>query len=294
MGEFIEENLDPCIRLGAEAEDSYFVEAPITADGSRYPWLRNGKPYRVFNIDYVKDQEDLALELQSLFHRTYGGFAGFRVKCWIDHTTALDGVSAYSATDCVLEKVSSGVYQLLKEYGRDKPGLASIGRPKRIIFKPVAGQVAIALRGSIITGWTVDTTTGLVTLPANKTDTVAGITQAAQAVVDVGTNSFLVGESVAFQGVLGMTQINGLRGAIVAKPDSTHIQVDINTTAFSAYTSGGTVQTHPLDTGLDIITGGCEFDIPVAFDSSFSTQALGRGVFDVSGLRLVEILNPLD
>ncbi|MCY1186887.1 hypothetical protein D9M73_278000 [compost metagenome] len=52
------------------------------------------------------------------------------------------------------------------------------------------------------------------------------------------------------------------------------------------------MQTHPLDTGLDIITGGCEFDTPVAFDSNFSSQALGRGIFDVSGLRLVEILNP--
>lgn len=292
MGEFIEERLNPCVRLGAEAEDSYFVDTGMTAGGSRHAALKNGLPYRVFNIDFVKDQQELALELESLFHRTWGGFAGFRVKAWFDFTTALDGVSAYAATDCVLQKVSSGVYRLLKEYGRDKPALASIGRPKRIIYKPVAGKVAIALRGSVVTGYTVDTTTGRITLAANKTDTIAGITKAAQAVVDVGTNSFLVGESVAFKDVLGMTQINGLRGPIVAKPDSTHIQVDINTTTFSTYTSGGTVQTHPLDTGLDIITGGCEFDIPVAFDSSFSTQALGRGIFDISGLRLVELLNP--
>lgn len=255
MGEFIEERLNPCIRLGAEAEDSYFVEAPITAGGSRYPILKNGKPYRTFNIDYVKDQEELALELQSLFHRTYGGFAGFRVLCWNDFTTALDGVSAYTALDCVLEKVSAGVYQLLKEYGRDKPGLASIGRPKRIIYKPVAGQVAIALRGSVITGWTVDTTTGRITLPANKTRSITSISQAASAVVGVGAgHPFIIGDSVAFTGVLGMTQINGLRGTVTATGAST-ITVSINSTGFSAYTSGGTVQTHPLDTGLDIITG---------------------------------------
>ncbi|WP_051246468.1 DUF2460 domain-containing protein [Metapseudomonas resinovorans] len=294
MGEFIEERLNPCMRIGAEADDDFFTEVTMTAGGGRHVSLWNGKPYRVFNIDYVKDQQDLALEVQSLFYRTYKGFAGFRVKCWIDFTTALDGVSAYTATDCILLKVSAGVYQLLKEYGRDKPGLASIGRPKRIIYKPVAGEVAVAVNGQVLppAQWSVDTTTGRITLSANKTDAIVGISQAAQAVVDVGTNSFLVGESVAFKDVLGMTQINGLRGPIVAKPDSTHIQVDINTTAFSTYTSGGTVQTHPLDTGSDLLTAGCEFDTPVAFDSAFSTQALGRGIFDVSGLRLVELLNP--
>ena len=292
MGEFIEERLNPCIRLGAEADDCYFVDVTMTAGGGRYTALKNGKPYREFNVDFVQDQQGLALELQSLFHRTYGGFAGFRVKCWIDFTTALDGVSAYTATDCVLEKVSAGVYQLLKEYGRDKPGLASLGRPKRIIYKPVSGKVAVALRGNTISGWSVDTTTGRITLAANKTRAITSISQAASAVVGVGAgHPFLVGDSVAFKEVLGMTQINGLRGTVSAAGAST-ITVSIDTTTFSAYTSGGTVQTHPLDAGLDIITGGCEFDTPVAFDSKFSSQALGRGLFDVAGLRLVELLNP--
>ena len=292
MGEFIEERLNPCVRLGAEAEDSYFLDTGMTAGGSRHVSLKNGLPYRVFNVDFVKEQQELALELESLFHRTWGGFAGFRVKAWFDFTTALDGVSAYAANDCALQKISAGVYQLLKEYGRDKPALASIGRPKRIIYKPVAGKVAVALRGSVISGWTVDTTTGRVTLPANKTRSITSISQAASAVIGVGAgHPFLVGDSVAFRDVLGMTQINGLRATVSAIGAST-ITVPINSTAFSAYTSGGTVQTHPLDAGLDIISAGCEFDIPVAFDSSFGTQALGRGIFDISGLRLVELLNP--
>ena len=217
MGEFIEERLSPCIRLGAEAEDSYFVDVTMTAGGGRHAALKNGKPYRVFNVDFVLEQQDLARELESLFHRTWGGFAGFRVKAWFDFTTALDGVSAYTATDCVLQKVSAGVYQLLKEYGRDKPALASIGRPKRIIYKPVDGKVAIALHGSVITGYTVDTTTGRITLPANKSRAITSISQGAQAVIGVGAgHSFVIGDSVAPSGVLGMTQINGLRGAVTA------------------------------------------------------------------------------
>jgi uncharacterized protein (TIGR02217 family) len=294
MGEFIEERMNVCMRVGAQQEDSYFVQAVTTSGGNRYASLKNALPYRVFDVDYVKPGADLENEIASLFHRTWGGYAGFRVKAWKDFTTALDGVSAYAATDCILNKISTGVYQLLKEYGRDKPALASIGRPKRLIYKPVAGRVAVAVSGQALPSgqWTVDTTTGRVTLAANKTDTIVGITQAANAVLDVGTNTFLVGESVVITGVAGMTQINGRRGLITAKPDSTHITVAINSTAFTAYTSGGTVQTLPLDTGADLVTAGCEFDIPVAFDSAFSSSALGNGVFDASGLRLVEILNP--
>ncbi|MOA58087.1 hypothetical protein D3C78_1824110 [compost metagenome] len=61
---------------------------------------------------------------------------------------------------------------------------------------------------------------------------------------------------------------------------------------FSDYTSGGTVQTQPLDSGSDILTAGCEFDTPVAFDSNFNVQALGMDIGQASGLTLVELLNP--
>ena len=294
MGQFIEERLSVCVRLGAEYEDSYFVDVVNTSGGGRYPSLKNALPYRVFDVDFVEHGPDLEQEIASLYHRTYGGFAGFRVKAWKDFTTAIDGVSAYSATDCALRKISAGLYQLQKEYGRDKPGLASIGRPNRLIYKPVTDEVAIAVNGQILPAaqWSVDTTTGRITLAANKSRAITAISQAAQAVVNVGSNTFLVGESVVFSGVTGMTQINGLRGVVVAKPSSNQVTVNINTALFSAYVSSGTLQTHPLDTGTDIITGGCEFDIPAAFDSAFRVSSLGNSVYGAGTLRLVEILNP--
>ncbi|EXF45276.1 hypothetical protein BAY1663_02355 [Pseudomonas sp. BAY1663] len=294
MGQFIEERLSVCVRLGAEYEDSYFVDVVNTSGGGRYSSLKNALPFRIFEVDFVQHGPGLEQEIASLYHRTYGGFAGFRVKAWKDFTTAIDGVSVYAGTDCALLKISAGVYQLQKEYGRDKPGLASIGRPKRLIYKPVADEVAIAVNGQILPAaqWSVDTTTGRITLAVNKSRAITAISQAAQAVVDVGSNTFLVGESVVFSGVTGMTQINGLRGVIVAKPSSNQVTVNINTALFSAYVSGGTLQTHPLDTGTDIVTGGCEFDIPAAFDSSFRVSSLGNSVYGAGTLRLVEILNP--
>lgn len=292
MGYFLEERLDTCIRLGAVAEDSYFLDVTMTAGGGRYPSLKNGKPYREFDTSFVKARSQLAVALKGLYDRTYGGLAGFRIKSWDDFTTANDGISAYTATDAQLDYVSPGVYQLVKEYGRDKPGIPVIGRPRRVIYKPVDGRVLVALRGSVITPAAIDYTTGRVTLAANKIANITGITKAANAVAEVGANTFLVGDSVVFSTVLGMTEINGLRANITAKPDSTHITVAIDSTGFSTYTAGGTVQTLPLNTGLDIVTGGAEFDIPVAFDSKFNSGAIDKEMRSVDSMRLVEILNP--
>lgn len=292
MGAFIEERLNVCVRVGAEAEDSYAVDVVNTAGGSRYASLRHGLPMRTFDVDYVKGQVELVLEIESLFHRTYGGYAGFRVRAWKDFSTANDGMSAPTAFDSPMILVSPGVYRLAKTYGRDKPALPGIGRPVRHLYKPVAGTILIGGGGATYPEfqYTVDTTTGLVTFAANKSRAITAITKAVNAIATVGSNTFAVGESVAISGVVGMTQINGLRALITAKPDANHISLDINSSSFDDYTSGGTIQTQPL--AGESVTCGCEFDIPVAFDSNMNTRGMGRGVFDAAGLRLVELLNP--
>lgn len=292
MGAFIEERLDETFLVGAQSDDTYQMTVSTTVGGSRYVWLTNGKPYREFDLSYFRESPELSEQLKSLYHRTYGGYAGFRVKSWDDYTTANDGRSAYTATDCTLDLVSDGVYQLVKEYGRDGTALAGIGRPRRRIFKPVSGEVAFSVAGQAfpVAQWSVDTTNGKITLSANKSRSITGITKAAQAVLTVGTNTFAIGESVVISDVFGMTQINGIRALITAKPSSTEITVAIDSTLFSTYVSGGTVQTRPI--AGEVVAGGCEFDIPCAFDSAFSVSALDAYNRDISGLRLVELLDP--
>jgi len=77
--------------------------------------------------------------------------------------------------------------------------------------------------------------------PTNRT--ITGITQAAQAVVTSTAHGFTSSDIgvtvVTFSGVVGMTQINTLRGLIVAVPNANTFTVNINTTGFSAYSSGG-------------------------------------------------------
>jgi hypothetical protein len=72
--------------------------------------------------------------------------------------------------------------------------------------------------------------------------TITGISQAAQAVV-TATHAFTSADwgvtTVTFSAVVGMIQINGLRGVVVSSTSTTSFVVNIDTTGFTAYSSGG-------------------------------------------------------
>jgi len=290
---FLEERLPVDVRMGATYADQYNVEITQTAGNSEYRRLVHPYPVRYFDISYVLSNAVKRAAVADLYHRAYGMFAGFRAKAFDDYTTAANN-GPPTAFDQLLDIVTAGsVYQLQKQYGTGGTPL-SIGLPVRTLFKPVAGTTLVGVRNSVtgdhtLTGFTVDTTTGRVTLAANKTDTVTGITQAAAAVLTVGTHSFLVGETVHVSGVVGMTQINGLRAAVTAT-GATTVTLSINSTGFTAYSSGGTVNTAP-QTGEEV-RGGCEFDIPVRFNSRIDFEHLTPDVRQTSQIELVELINP--
>ena len=76
---------------------------------------------------------------------------------------------------------------------------------------------------------------------SNKT--ISAISKAANAQVTITSHGFTsqdVGVTVmTFSGVVGMTQINTLRGTIVSIVDANNITVNINSSSFSSYVSGG-------------------------------------------------------
>ena len=90
-------------------------------------------------------------------------------------------------------------------------------------------------------------------------------------------------------GVAGMTQINGLR-ALVTAIGATTITLAINSTAFDAYVSGGAVHTRPQSG--EVVSGGCEFDFPVRFNTSLPIGQDFPGHRVVDGVELIELLNP--
>lgn len=289
MPDFLEERISSLIRMGSGYVDDYAVEIVTTSGGQEYRWLEHPFPVREFDVSYLLDNDKTYAELQAIYHRAHGKFAGFRARCF-DEWSSNGRVGIPTAFDQPMGLVSAGVYQLRKLYGTDKAAGAS-GYAYREIKKPVAGTVRVAIGATEIRAadWSVDATTGRVTFSADKTTAVTAISKAASAVLTVGANSFVVGESVHVSGVFGMVEINGRRALITAR-DATTITVAINSTAFDAYTSGGVVHTRPQ--AGESVTAGFEFDFPVRFKTTLPIGQDYPGHRAIDGVELLELLNP--
>jgi len=289
---FLEDRLPVCIRLGAAWGEDFAVDITRTANGQEYRRLIHPYPVLRGTIRYTRDIAEMWDEIISLYRRVYGRYAGFRVRAW-DHWSTNGFNQPPTDQDHQLDEVSAGVYQLVVRYGENGT-LLSIGAPKRIIHKPVAGTVKIAILNPVtgsnpISAWTVDTTTGRVTMAANKSRAITGITKGPTTVIEVGSNTYVAGDSVHISGVSGMTQINGMRAEVLSRTATT-ITVDIASTLFSDWTADGNVNTVPQ--AGETVTGGCEFDIPCRFDSAIDLASVARGIRDTSDIEIVEILNP--
>jgi uncharacterized protein (TIGR02217 family) len=135
-----------------------------TAGGAEYRKLVHQYPMRRWTINFTLLRDDLAARVLALYHRAYGRFSGFRVRDVDDYNSSATGRAAITMLDQTLTRLSAGIYQLRKEYGAGGTPLG-IGRPARIVYKPVYGTVIAAKNGGAISsGLSVDTTTGLVTI----------------------------------------------------------------------------------------------------------------------------------
>ena len=110
--------------------------------------------------------------------------------------------------------------------------------------------------------------------------TVTGISKAAQAVI-TAANSFTSADYgvtvVTFHNVVGMTQINTLSGVVVSASGGTSFTVNINTTGFTTYTSGGIA---------NVITGN--YPYPLQGGTPSATNAPG---FPPSQVATSQVLN---
>ena len=293
--EFLEIRLDHPIEYGSSYRETYVVDITDTASSNEYRVLKVPIPQRYFSVSMNVDNLDYVEDVLDIFSVCYGRYAGFRYKCWDDFNSSLSGIGTISAVDSVCLRLSQGVYQLQKEYGRSKTALATIGRPKRTIYKPVTGttRVAIGSREILntpVVNWTVSTVTGQVTFSTNKTRAVsAAITKAASAVIPCTGHTFVVGNYVYISGCVGMTQINGLRGLVTAIVASTSITVDINSTTFSTWTSGGTLNTQPQV--AETVSAGFEFDYPVRFNSDLNVSQVDWSNRLMDSMALKELIS---
>lgn len=290
MADFLEELLFTTVKYGSSWHDAYSVNVVETSGGSEYRSLIHPYPKRKFKLDFEVETDDMWANILDLYHRAHGQYAGFRVWC-IDEDSSNGALGAPTAFDQPMVLVSAGVYQLVKQYGTGATAGTS-GYPYRQIKKPVSGTTLAGIGATAIRSadWSVDTTTGRVTFAANQAKAITSISQASQAVITVGSShGFVTGQSVHISGVSGMTQINGQR-ALITGTGATTITAAINSTAFSTYTSGGTVNTRPQ--AGEAVSAGFRFHFPARFATVLEVGQDYPLHRNLDGVEFVEIFNP--
>lgn len=245
---FYETRFPECISYGSVGGPSWKTDVIVFDSGfeqrnQRWANLRN-----VYDVAYgVRSIDDLRV-LVAFFNEMRGRAHTFRYKDWLD----------FQVTNEPLVPTGTGTVQLIKTYGN------GFNNYTKQIKKPVSGQVALTRNGSPFTTFSVDTTTGIVTLTAISSKNITAITQANPGVISSTAHGFTNGQQVLLSSIGGMTQLNGqLVTVTVVDPNS--YSIGINTTGYTAYTSGGVADLHvqPSDT----LTWTGEFDIPCRFDT---------------------------
>ena len=224
-------------------------------------------PLHLYDVSYgVKTQAQMA-SLREFFMAMLGRAHTFRFKDWHDYTTHSDGVSTPSYSDVYISAAvsSTSQFQLRKLYSMSSAVLS------RDITKPVSATVSCAVNGYEVPSsmFTVDVLTGVFTLTKNENNP-NGMTFGTSTLIQFpGAHGYAVGGTVYVSGVAQPAAINGQRYLITAVPGSAQIRIDLNSTGWSTYTTGGV-----FDSGIQAsesatvsVTAGCTFDVPCRFDS---------------------------
>jgi hypothetical protein len=167
-----------------------------------------------------------------------GSANSFLFKDWADHTVlAADGRLGTLA-------IGTGypTYQLYKRYSSTRTFDRAITKPKASSLTVYKGGVA----QTETTHYTYDTTTGIVTfvatttksVNANSTKAITGISQANPGNVLCVGHGFVTGDKIKIISVGGMTQVNNLYFTVTVV-DADNFTIGVNTSAYTAYTSGG-------------------------------------------------------
>lgn len=126
------------------------------------------------NAAYTIRTPDDVATVAAFFRKRQGALYGFRYKDWADYTTATNGRDDPDDEDVDLGPGDDATvdFQLVKKYVD-----AAIGVTRtRVITKPVSGSVVVAFDGvNQASGWTVNTTTGILTFTSAPASSVASI-----------------------------------------------------------------------------------------------------------------------
>lgn len=280
---FVEERLDLGVDTGAEGGPEFSTDITEVLSG-----------FEARNVNWsdargrwdIGDRTLLRPELDTLlafFRARRGQAVGFRFKDWADF-------SADTSTGLLGTGAGTGLpsYQMFKRY-------TSAGENQdRVIKKPVASSISIYKNNAALaSGWSLDDTSGLVTFSATASKAITGITQANPGVVTATAHGYASGQKIYLSGINGMTQLNNTVATITVI-DANSFSVGVDTTAFSAYTDGGTAALYPQPG--DTLAWSGEFDVAARFGTDrFASRfeayraSDGAAIFYLASLPILEI-----
>lgn len=197
-------------------------------------------------------------QLVAFFRMVKGKAHGFRFKDFTDYTVdTTEGRFAKDVVDAEPSLYASGEkkYQLYKTYE------FSSNYTNRIIRKPVAGTVKVYVDGVQSTAYSLDTTTGVLTWNDSVGTSSGTIYSLNYAITDItrsttttitvsGTHAIAAGDRIFLTGIGGTTQLNNNYYTVQSVGAST-IVINVNSSAYGAYTSGGSVQRHVVTSELN-------------------------------------------
>ena len=302
---FLNERLDLDPRFGSSIEERSQVQIVTTGSGKEY--RRQVHPYLLLavNFDFMnKTETELMDKLVGLYRRAGGRFGVFRLKNPLEYTTN-NNLSAPTYSDASIFSPVPGTnnWQMQKPY-QDANG----GSGRRKISLPISGTLGVGIGWyseeldldgvqQVTLGFTVNYNSGLISFVRDVTGVITSISQAAQAVIGITGHGYFNNDVIGIKDVVGMDEINGYRARIVSTTTDS-VTVDLDTTSFGAYSSGGSAFTLPDSSIGEFVTFGCEFDIPVRFETDLSGLSfVSRNPSDLilgANVRLIEVLNPDD
>lgn len=148
------------ISYGSSGGPGYNTSVITLDSGAEERIQRWSQPRHVYDASSgIKSRADYA-QILEFYHARAGAAHSFRWKDWADFTSADNTATAVTNTDQVIGAgdTSTTTFQLVKKYA------SGTGSTTRTIVLPVSGTVVIALDGvNQTSGWSVSTTTGIVT-----------------------------------------------------------------------------------------------------------------------------------
>jgi uncharacterized protein (TIGR02217 family) len=176
---------------GSEGGPSFNTTVVESDSGIDFRASRWDTPRQKYDISFeTREYNDLATVI-AFFNARQGAVYGFRFKDPMDYTSNSDGRSAHTKDD---QNIGTGdasetQFQLRKQYTS-----GAVTR-NRDVHKPVSGTVLIALDGvNQPSGWSVNTTTGIVTFdtaPGAGVEVTAGFEFDVPVRFEEGTDEWL-------------------------------------------------------------------------------------------------------